>query len=269
MPDKPKDEELGEAEFFEVLSHEVRRSIIRLLYEKVEMSYTELLETLKIGDGTLNFHLRKLKKLIHHTEKGTYILSEYGRFAYNIMHSVSSTVKGEASHLMHFKPTLSADIVMRRVAAMLIDALIFFVFTGMVFDPTFWGLLQESIFHLTKTIEPHPWLFHSEHLPLIGEVFYRTAAIYAHVFFAIFVIITLLEAFKGQTLGKYLLGIRVVKVGGGKEGLLESGIRNAGKVFLLPLDLLIGILFYRKKGYLRFFDYYTETTVERVTLIKS
>lgn len=91
---------------------------------------------------------------------------------------------------------------------------------------------------------------------------------YSHILFAVLIYFTLLEAYKGQTPGKYLLGIRVVKVGGLKMGLLESGIRNMGKVFLLPFDLLVGIIFYRKHGYLRFFDYYTKVSVERVKLIK-
>lgn len=268
MPKGNESEELGAEEFFEILSHNIRRRIIQLLYERVEMSYTDLLEALKVGDGTLNFHLRKLAKMVRHTEKGTYILSEYGRLAYDTMRSVSSILKSGAVQLMLPRARLSWSIVLRRTAAFLIDALIFFVFTGIVFDPTLWRLLWEAVFHLVSIFEPHPWLFHVEHLPLIGEAVYRIAAIYAHVFFAVYIFITLLEAYKGQTPGKYLFGIRVVKAGGGKVGLLESGIRNAGKVFLLPLDLFLGLLFYRKRGYIRLFDYYTEVTVERVAFIE-
>ena len=73
-----------------------------------------------------------------------------------------------------------------------------------------------------------------------------------------------MEAYKGQTPGKYLMKIRVVKKGGLRLGIVESGIRNAGKIFLLPLDLIIGIIFFRKRGYIRFFDYYTDSVVERV-----
>jgi uncharacterized RDD family membrane protein YckC len=74
----------------------------------------------------------------------------------------------------------------------------------------------------------------------------------------------IMEAYKGQTIGKYLMSIRIVKTNGDKITILESAVRNIGKVFLLPLDFLIGVLFFRKKGYIKFFDYYTKTTVERV-----
>jgi len=49
-----------------------------------------------------------------------------------------------------------------------------------------------------------------------------------------------------------------------KITILESAIRNIGKVFLLLPDILIGVLFYRKKGYIKFLDYYTQTTVEKI-----
>jgi uncharacterized RDD family membrane protein YckC len=58
--------------------------------------------------------------------------------------------------------------------------------------------------------------------------------------------------------------IRVVKTNGDKINILESAIRNIGKVFLLPLDFFIGVLFYRKKGYIKFLDYYTQAKVEKV-----
>ena len=112
------------------------------------------------------------------------------------------------------------------------------------------------------------WIFHAEHFTAFGEVLARFIGAYSHILFAILIYFTLLEAYKGQTPGKYLLGIRVVKAGGLRIGLVESGIRNMGKVFLLPFDLLVGIIFYRKRGYLRFFDYYADVMVERVKLIK-
>jgi uncharacterized RDD family membrane protein YckC len=103
-----------------------------------------------------------------------------------------------------------------------------------------------------------------EHLTLFGEATIRLVGIYSHVFFAVYIFLTLLEAYKGQTPGKYLFRIRVVKIGGLKLGLIESAIRNAGKVFLLPLDLIVGVLLFSRKGFIRFFDYYTDTIVEKV-----
>ncbi len=268
MPKPKKGKGFSGGYFFEVLSHEIRRAIIRNLCDNVEMSYTELLSALKIGEGLLNFHLRKLKGFIKQTEKGTYILSEQGKLAHSMMHTAYTSLKVKRGPELAPRPALSKGIVSRRVGAFLVDILIFFFVTGVFLDPTIWRYISEFVGHLGELINFHPWIFHPEHFPAIGEFAARFIAVYAHILFAVVIYFTLLEAYKGQTPGKYMFGIRVVKVGGLKMGLLESGIRNMGKVFLLPFDLLVGIIFYRKRGYLRFFDYYTEVTVERVKLIK-
>lgn len=249
-----------EKDIFDVLSHEIRREILTLLYNRIEMSYTELLKRLNIGDGLLNFHLKKLAGFLKKTEKGTYILSDRGRLAYTLIETVRSYTGAER----HKGPTLDKDIILRRVCAFILDAIIFFIFSGIFLDPKLWDILIHASSHLTSLIELHPWIFHIEHLTLFSEGIFRLVGIYSHIFFAIYIFITLLESYKGQTPGKYLMGIRVVKLGGLRLGIIESGIRNAGKVFLLPLDLIIGILFFRNRGYLRFFDYYTDSVVERV-----
>jgi len=56
--------ELKTIEFFKVLSHDVRIKIISLIYENIEMSYTEILNTLNLEEGDLNFHLRKMKSFV-------------------------------------------------------------------------------------------------------------------------------------------------------------------------------------------------------------
>jgi len=249
-----------EKDIFDVLSHEIRREILTLVYNRIEMSYTELLKTLNIGDGLLNFHLKKLTGFLEKTEKGTYILSEKGRLAYTLI----ETVRRHTGVEYHKAPSLDRDIVLRRVGAFILDAIIFFVFSGIFLDPKLWDILIRTFSHLTSLVELHPWIFHLDHLTIFSEGVFRLVGIYSHIFFAIYIFITLLEAYKGQTLGKYMMGIRVVKLGGLRLGIIESGIRNAGKVFLLPLDLIIGILLFRNRGYLRFFDYYTDNVVERV-----
>jgi DNA-binding transcriptional ArsR family regulator len=70
---------------FKVLSHPTRAKIIELLHENIELSYTEMLNTLKTDTGQLNFHLRNIKGLCETTEDGTYILTDKGKIAYNLM----------------------------------------------------------------------------------------------------------------------------------------------------------------------------------------
>jgi DNA-binding transcriptional ArsR family regulator len=80
--------ELKTGEFFKVLSHEIRAEIISLLHENIEMSYTEILHTLNIEEGNLNFHLRKMKGFVELTEKKNYRLSEYGKITHSMLQGV-------------------------------------------------------------------------------------------------------------------------------------------------------------------------------------
>ena len=125
-------------------------------------------------------------------------------------------------------------------------------------------MLTEISIHISEAFGLLPVGFQYVHFYIGTDLFVRTIEVYSHVIFAVYIMVTFLEAFKGQTLGKYVFSIRVVKVNGEKIGLLESGIRNSDKIFLLPLDLIIGLLLLRKKGYLRFFDYYTGVKTEKI-----
>jgi uncharacterized RDD family membrane protein YckC len=71
---------------------------------------------------------------------------------------------------------------------------------------------------------------------------------------------TLLEGFTGQTLGKTVLGLKVVTVTGKKLSYDEAAVRNLGKCFLLPIDLLAGYKIKDEK-YIKYFDKVTGTTV--------
>ncbi len=252
---------LGEEELFGMLGHRFRIAILDLLHENVELSYTELLNMLGIDEGLLNFHLRKMRKLVKITEAKTYMLSELGKAAHALIQTVQDkkTVSEETLPLgTPILPSLTADIGLRRVLAFLVDAAILMASTGLFFDKNFLAfassLLELRFGHL-----------------LLPELSYQTIASYSHIFFAAYIIFTVLEAYKGQTLGKYLFKIRVVKVRvapdtRGRISLMDSAVRNVGKVFLLPLDILLGVVFYRRRGYLRFFDFYTTSTVEKLAV---
>ncbi len=71
---------------------------------------------------------------------------------------------------------------------------------------------------------------------------------------------TLLEGFAGQSLGKRVIGLRVVRVDGKKLFYDYAAVRNFGKVFLLPFDLLIGLRL-KDERYIRYFDKFAGTTV--------
>jgi len=227
-------------ELFKILSHEIRARIISLLYENIEMSYTEILRSTNLEEGNLNFHLRKMKDLVELTDKKTYKLSEYGKIAHSILQEVEARLSKNAGDMIKTdNRTNSASLLVRRIIASLIDFSIF-VSLGVALY-----LLSSQGFKLDV---------HTFHI----VIYLQLTLQFAYVSFVI------MESYKGQTIGKYAMNIRVIKANGDKVTILESAIRNIGKVFFLPLDILIGVIFYRKKGYIKFLDYYTETTVERV-----
>jgi uncharacterized RDD family membrane protein YckC len=72
---------------------------------------------------------------------------------------------------------------------------------------------------------------------------------------------TLLEGFNGQSLGKRLMGLKVVRTDGKKMSYDHAAVRNFGKVLpLLPFDLFVG---WRLKNstFMRYFDKFAGTTV--------
>jgi uncharacterized RDD family membrane protein YckC len=71
---------------------------------------------------------------------------------------------------------------------------------------------------------------------------------------------TLLEGYRGQSLGKMVLGIAVVGPAGERIGFKDAAVESFGKAFLLPLDLIAGVLADQGKG-LRLFNRLSNTIV--------
>lgn len=232
---------LKTTEFFKVLSHEIRAKIISLLYENMEMSYTEILHTMNLEEGNLNFHLRKLKGFVEQTENKNYRLSEYGKITYSMLQEVDARLWKDAREIIKTGDyqVFSGQIFVRRIVAAFIDFTLF-LFPG----AALFFIMGEGL-----RMEINTFLM---------VIYLQSALQFAYAAFVI------MESYNGQTIGKYIMKIRVLKMNGDKISILESAVRNIGKVFLLPLDLLVGMLFFRKNGNIKFFDYYTKTTVEKV-----
>lgn len=71
---------------------------------------------------------------------------------------------------------------------------------------------------------------------------------------------TVLEGYRGQSLGKMVLNLVVVGPVGEKIGFRDAGIESFGKAFLLPLDCLAGWWLLRGKGQ-RLFNRLSNTVV--------
>jgi len=77
-----------------------------------------------------------------------------------------------------------------------------------------------------------------------------------------FVYFMLLDYYYGASIGKKALNIRVVKEDGSLLSLMNAAIEAFGKVFLLPLDFIIGFFLYGEKNQ-RLFNYLSDTLVIR------
>lgn len=88
-----RETEGDERAFFKILSHPIRVRIIELLHENIELAYTDMLNILKLETGKLNFYLRGLRGLCKTTEDGTYVLTDKGKMAYDIVKRVNKVEK--------------------------------------------------------------------------------------------------------------------------------------------------------------------------------
>ncbi|MCW4007408.1 MAG: RDD family protein [Candidatus Bathyarchaeota archaeon] len=74
----------------------------------------------------------------------------------------------------------------------------------------------------------------------------------------------LMEGIYGQSLGKMIMQIKVVRLDGGAIGFSNAALESVGKAFLLPLDCILGWVLYPKSRQ-RAFNYLSQTIVVKVT----
>jgi uncharacterized RDD family membrane protein YckC len=218
-----------------VLSHPLRREILLDLSNNNESSFTDLLNLLKVDTGKLSFHLRALSPFIEQTPNGKYKLSRAGESAVRVIHDVEgwaevADVQGKASQL----PLASFR---NRALAFIIDfSLILAITMAITYLPL---LLSLSSDILTGSI---------------SQVLFITIGL-------VWLYSTLLEGFNGQSLGKRILGLKVVRTDGKKMSYDHAAVRNFGKVLpLLPFDLIYGWRI-KNNAFMRYFDKFAGTTV--------
>jgi len=220
-----------------VLSHPLRREILLDLSDNGESSFTDLLNLLKVDTGKLSFHLRSLSPFIEQTSSGKYKLSRAGESAVRVIHDVEgwaevADVEGKASSL----PLASFR---NRALAFLIDfGLIFAITAAITFLPE---LLSLSVTNLIS----------SNFVSGLLSITIGLLWLYS----------TLLEGFNGQSIGKRIIGLKVVRTDGKKMSYDHAAVRNFGKVLpLLPFDLIYGWRI-KNSAFMRYFDKFAGTTV--------
>ena len=219
-----------------VLSHPLRREILLDLSDNGESSFTDLLNLLKVDTGKLSFHLRSLSPFIEQTSNGKYKLSRAGESAVRVSHDDEgwaevADVQGKAS-------TLPLASFRNRAFAFMIDfGLILAITAAITFVP--------DIVSLSST----------------GFLENRVSALLFVTVGLLWLYSTLLEGFNGQSIGKRVIGLKVVRTDGKKMSYDHAAVRNFGKVLpLLPFDLLLGWRI-KNSAFMRYFDKFAGTTV--------
>lgn len=215
-----------------ILSHKLRRDILLILDEKKEQSFSELMNTLDVDTGKMSFHLRNLKLFLEQTPAGKYKLNRIGQNALRLIKDAESL-----SIDVDFLKTQSS----RHIAKFSRRALAFLFDLGVAFTITIAVTLIAELLVLFS-----------------GEFLYQQNFF---LFLGLFwVYSTLLEGFAGQTVGKSMVGIKVVSLSSKKMTYDAAAVRNFGKCFLLPFDLLVGLRLHDDR-FIKFFDKYSRTTV--------
>lgn len=217
-----------------VLSHPLRREILLSLSEKGEHSFTDLMNSLNIDTGKLSFHIRNLAGFIEQTPTGKYRLTRTGENAMRLVKDLEAwAVEADLARGSSLLPLATFS---KRAYAFLIDsAVVLSVFVATAIMTGLFSSITSGGFHLDVN-----------------------AFLFVLVFW---VYSTLMEGFAGQTLGKRIIGLSVVRIDGKRLLYDYAGVRNIGKIFLfLPFDLLFG---YRLKDrrFVRYFDKFAGTTV--------
>jgi len=219
-----------------ILSHPLRREILLNLSEKGESSFTDLLNLLKVDTGKLSFHLRSLEIFIEQTPAGKYKLSRAGESAVRVIHDVEGWA--EVADVQRKESQLPLASLKNRISAFLFDfALILAITMAIIFLPQLLSMSSKTFFAaLTSTV-----------------LFITVGLLWLYS--------TLLEGFNSQTIGKRILGLKVVRTDGKKMSYDNAAVRNFGKILpLLPFDLIIGWRL-KNPSFMRYFDKFAGTTV--------
>jgi uncharacterized RDD family membrane protein YckC len=168
------------------------------------------------------------------TSNGKYVLSNAGENAVRVIMDVESWA--EVADVSKRSSYLPLATFQRRFFAYIVDLALISLITVVIMFP-------QSLYILTTNLLS----------PELSAVLFITIGLF-------WVYSTLLEGFNGQTLGKRLLGLKAVKTDGKNLSYDHAAIRNFGKAFLIPFDIIIGLQL-KNPEFIRYFDKFAGTTV--------
>lgn len=215
------------------LSNPLRREILLNLSEKGEQSFTDLMSNLNMDTGKLSFHLRGLRVFLEQTPTGKYKLSKLGENALRLIRDIEAwAVEADITEKPQGLPI--ANLTKRTLAFLIDFSIAFTVFMLSAVVTDLFSVLTGGRFGLDINI-----------------------ILFLILFWTYF---TLLEGFAGQSIGKRIGGLKVVRVDGKKMFYDHAAVRNFGKCFLLPIDILVGFRL-KDERFRRYFDKFAGTMV--------
>lgn len=110
---------------FNTLRHPIRRRILRMLSEG-KPTYTQIMNTIGIDSGHLNYHLDSLRELLSKTDDGRYRLSSVGRAAYALMSGVEEVPEG----ISKTQRRISRDVVVTTLLTLCLLSLSIFLYVA-------------------------------------------------------------------------------------------------------------------------------------------
>ena len=112
---------------FQALKHPIRRRILREL-DSQPATFTELLNSLGIDNGLLNYHLNNLKELITKGEGEKYSLSEFGIATLSLTRKVEDPLNSKKDTFLGVSPLLVKSIMVILVVSI---GVLGFLYTGL------------------------------------------------------------------------------------------------------------------------------------------
>ncbi|MGQ9680356.1 MAG: DUF7347 domain-containing protein [Candidatus Bathyarchaeia archaeon] len=133
---------------FSSLKHPIRRKILRMLNES-PLTYTELLRSLGLETGVLNYHLDSLKDLLTKSDD-KYILSYQGKAAVNLISNVEEPVKKQREEILFGHRIRPTTIIAVSLILLLSSNIIWFYSFTQVSDANrayqIWSLINSKDF---------------------------------------------------------------------------------------------------------------------------
>jgi DNA-binding transcriptional ArsR family regulator len=143
-----------------LLSDTTRRSILELLAQKEELTYTEIMTLLRITNtGRLNYHLKALGNLLAKDEQGKYHLTEQGKVAVNLLRTFPERVPPpEKKRQSALKITVSIVLILVGILLIASSALaVLAVPTSVSSSSSESGSVSSQVIPSNLTVSLMPW----------------------------------------------------------------------------------------------------------------